>query len=105
MNLLANYIINEKDISSNSHIAKHEKWVKDILTHRNDITCDNIFSVLQDEIGKAFIKVLEDAGVYKLSLIHIFHLVSSSSNFFPYSGTKHRHVILRDSICHCQCPA
>ena len=65
MNLLANYIINEKDISSNSHIAKQEKWVKDILTHRNDITCDNIFSVLQDEIGKAFIKVLEDAGVYK----------------------------------------
>lgn len=65
MNLLANYIINEKDISSNSHIAKHEKWVKDILTHRNDITCDNIFSVLQDEIGKVFIKVLEDAGVYK----------------------------------------
>ena len=65
MNLLANYIINKKDISSNSHIAKHEKWVKDILTHRNDITCDNIFSVLQDEIGKVFIKVLEDAGVYK----------------------------------------
>ena len=65
MNLLANYIINGKDIASNSQIAKHEKWVRDILAHRDNITCDNIFSVLQDEIGKVFIKVLEDSGVYK----------------------------------------
>lgn len=65
MNLLAEYIIEGKDISGNEDIAKHADWANEILSTRHDITSENVMEVLETEIGKVFIKVLEDAGVYK----------------------------------------
>ncbi|WP_302629540.1 UDP-glucose--hexose-1-phosphate uridylyltransferase [uncultured Eubacterium sp.] len=65
MNLLAEYIIEGKDISGNEAIAKHADWTNEILSTRHDITSENIMEVLETEIGKVFVKVLEDAGVYK----------------------------------------
>jgi len=29
------------------------------------VTRDNVWSILQEEVGKVFARVLEDAGVYK----------------------------------------
>lgn len=65
MNLLAEYIIDGKDISGNEDIAKHADWANEILSTRHDITSENVMEVLETEIGKVFVKVLEDAGVYK----------------------------------------
>lgn len=65
MNLLAEYIIKGKDISGNDAIAKHADWANEILSTRHDITSENVMEVLETEIGKVFVKVLEDAGVYK----------------------------------------
>lgn len=65
MNLLAEYIIEGKDISGNEDIAKHADWANEILSTRHDITSENVMEVLETEIGKVFVKVLEDAGVYK----------------------------------------
>ena len=65
MNLLAEYIIKGKDISGNEAIAKHAEWANEILSTRHDITSENVMDVLETEIGKVFVKVLEDAGVYK----------------------------------------
>ena len=65
MNLLAEYIIEGKDISGNEDIAKHADWANEILSTRHDITSENVMEVLKTEIGKVFVKVLEDAGVYK----------------------------------------
>lgn len=65
MNLLAEYIIEGKDISGNEDIAKHADWANEILSTRHDITSENVIEVLETEIGKVFVKVLEDAGVYK----------------------------------------
>lgn len=65
MNLLAEYIIEGKDISGNEAIAKHADWANEILATRHDITSENVMEVLETEIGKVFVKVLEDAGVYK----------------------------------------
>lgn len=65
MNLLAEYIIKGKDISGNEVIAKHADWANEILSTRHDITSENVMEVLETEIGKVFVKVLEDAGVYK----------------------------------------
>ena len=65
MNLLAEYIIKGKDISGNEAIAKHADWANEILSTRHDITSENVMEVLETEIGKVFVKVLEDAGVYK----------------------------------------
>lgn len=65
MEELSDLIINHKEISSVDSLKKHEEWVKEILINYNNITKDNISSILKEEIGKVFVKVLEDAGVYK----------------------------------------
>ena len=62
---LADYIVNKKDIRSNESISKHADWVDEFLPKYNDITSENVMNILESEIGKVFVKVLEDAGVYK----------------------------------------
>ncbi len=65
MELLAEYILEKKDIRSNEILEKHADWVEDFLPQYETITAENINSILQQEIGKVFCQVLEDAGVYK----------------------------------------
>ena len=65
LELLEEYILSGKDISSNEKIAKHEDWVKELLKKYPDINAENIHAILQKEVGLVFVHVLEDAGVYK----------------------------------------
>ncbi len=65
MELLKEYILAGKDPASNETIEKHATWVSGFLPAYHAITEDNIEEILQNEIGKVFVKVLEDAGVYK----------------------------------------
>ena len=65
LELLEEYILSGKDISSNEKIAKHEDWVKELLEKYPDINAENIHAILQKEVGLVFVHVLEDAGVYK----------------------------------------
>lgn len=63
--LLKKYILEGKDIRSNEKIEKHADWVEKFLPEYEEINADNIEEILQQEIGKVFVHVLEDAGVYK----------------------------------------
>ena len=63
--LLADYIVEGKDIRSEESIAKHADWVEEFLPKYEKITKDNVMEILQDEVGHVFANVLEDAGVYK----------------------------------------
>ena len=65
MDILSDYILNNKDIRSNEEIKKHADWAYNFIPKYKSITKDNINEILQQEIGKTFVKVLEDAGVYK----------------------------------------
>ena len=65
MELLREYILEGKDIRSNDQIAKHADWTEEFLPSYTDITEDNIDHILEQEVGKVFCQVLEDAGVYK----------------------------------------
>lgn len=65
MDILSDYILNSKDIRSNEEIRKHADWAYNFIPKYKSITKDNINEILQQEIGKTFVKVLEDAGVYK----------------------------------------
>ena len=65
LELLEEYILSEKDISSNEKIAKHEDWVKELLEKYPDINAENIHAILQKEVGLVFVHVLEESGVYK----------------------------------------
>lgn len=61
---LEEYILNKKDIRSNEILEKHAEWVDEWIDHY-EITEENIHAIIQDEISKVFVKVLECAGVYK----------------------------------------
>jgi len=61
---LADYIVTGRDIRSNEALAKHADWVDEFLPRYSDVNKDNITGILQQEVGKVFCRVLEDAGVY-----------------------------------------
>ncbi|MCI9169104.1 MAG: UDP-glucose--hexose-1-phosphate uridylyltransferase [Dorea sp.] len=63
--LLAEYITEGKDIRSNEKIEKHADWAETFKSQYGSITKENVVDILKKEIGNVFVKVLEDAGVYK----------------------------------------
>lgn len=62
---VADSILNGKDLRENAELAKHADWVAEFLTNYANVDEGNIMGILQEEIGKVFVRVLEDAGVYK----------------------------------------
>ena len=63
--LLAEYIVEQKDIRANEALEKHADWVEEFLPRYSQISRDNIMEILKKETGNVFVKVLEDAGVFK----------------------------------------
>ena len=64
MEELEEYIIDKKDIRSNEVLQKHADWVDEWINNYS-FEKENIHSIVQAEISKVFVKVLECAGVYK----------------------------------------
>lgn len=54
-----------RDIEDIPDIAIHSQWVKGFMGNYKKITKENAFEIIQNEVGKVFVRVLEDAGVYK----------------------------------------
>ena len=65
LELLGEYLVTGKDIVSNEKIEKHAEWVESFRSNYSHITEENVKEILEKEVGKVFIHVLEDAGVYK----------------------------------------
>jgi len=65
MELLAQYILEGKDIRSHELLEKHADWAEAFLPLYGNLTEANIHEVIQEEIGKVFLKVLEHSGVFK----------------------------------------
>ncbi len=64
MEILKQYILENKNIDENEEIKKHSHWVKNFINNY-EITKDNINEIIEKEIGKTFSIVLEHAGVFK----------------------------------------
>lgn len=66
---LGNYMVEGRDIRSNVILEKHADWVDEFMPGYKAkgiaVTADNVQSILQEEVGHVFARVLEDAGVYK----------------------------------------
>ncbi|MDD6578318.1 MAG: galactose-1-phosphate uridylyltransferase, partial [Lachnospiraceae bacterium] len=58
-------------IRKNEMIDKHADWVESFLSDYKakgiQVTEENVDRILEQEIGKVFCQVLEDAGVYKFT--------------------------------------
>lgn len=63
--LLTQCLVTNTDISKYPQLEKHAQWVEELVAKYQVFTEDTVEEILQEEIGQIFIKVLEDAGVYK----------------------------------------
>lgn len=56
---------NVDSIDDDENLKSHAVWYKEIRAKHTDINKDNVDNIIQEEIGKVFMQVLTDAGVYK----------------------------------------
>ena len=61
---LETLIVEGGDIAASESCAKHAAWVEELKT-RYTFTAENTESILRQEVGVVFMKVLEHAGVFK----------------------------------------
>ena len=61
---LCDAVLSGKNIFEIEDIAKHAEWF-DEFKNNYKFTKENVRTIIENEIGKTFVKVLEDAGVYK----------------------------------------
>ena len=64
MQKLAQFLIEGKDPKDDAQLSKHAEWAENIKQNYN-LNPDNIESILNEQIGKVFVKVLEHSGVFK----------------------------------------
>lgn len=62
---LADAIVNHKDLRATETLASHAKWAEEFLPAYEKVTADNVMEIIHEEMGKVFLQVLKDAGVYK----------------------------------------
>lgn len=65
MQALAKCLVENIPVIMFEELVKHDVWAKSIRDTYKKITWENVHEILEKEIGKVFVKVLEDAGVYK----------------------------------------
>lgn len=64
MEELERIILGNAEFTEDSPAAKHRAWFEG-FADKYDFTEENTETILHAEIGNTFVKVLEDAGVYK----------------------------------------
>ncbi|MBQ9131652.1 MAG: galactose-1-phosphate uridylyltransferase, partial [Clostridia bacterium] len=64
LELLAEYLVEGKDLAANEALAKHAAWVASFAGDEV-FTKENVHAILERRVGETFEAVLEDAGVYK----------------------------------------
>ncbi len=64
MELVSSMILAGEKLSSDERTQKHEAWYL-AFADKYEFTEENVMDILHFEIGKTFVRVLEDAGVYK----------------------------------------
>lgn len=57
-------VLQNRNLREDQELAKHADWVEEWID-KYEVNENNIHTIVQDEISKVFVKVLECAGVYK----------------------------------------
>jgi UDPglucose--hexose-1-phosphate uridylyltransferase len=53
------------DVSADARVSHHAAWISELRGKYGHIDAANVRAVLEKEVGAVFLRVLEDAGVYK----------------------------------------
>lgn len=65
MEVVREYLLSNKTEITDDRLEKHLVWINKIQENYENIDTDNVDTIIEDEIGKVFARVLEHAGVYK----------------------------------------
>ena len=65
ISLLEDAMINGENLYACPELTHHAEWAEEILKRCPDFCKENARVILEQEIGKVFLEVLEDAGVFK----------------------------------------
>ena len=65
IDMLEKAMLSREILWSIPELSQHSVWAIDILYKYPDLNKDNVRAILEHEIGKVFLEVLEDAGVFK----------------------------------------
>ncbi|MBR3148945.1 MAG: UDP-glucose--hexose-1-phosphate uridylyltransferase [Eubacterium sp.] len=66
LHILADAMVNGKDIAADERIAIHADWAK-MIEEKYDITPENCVEILKIEVGHIFTAILEQCGVFERS--------------------------------------
>ena len=58
-------ILEGKDLTEDPATASHAEWAEAVKAEHPEMNAGNAGDILQNEVGKVFAGVLEDAGVFK----------------------------------------
>ena len=64
MEVLEDAILNGRDLRADERIHKHADWAEGWMGD-HELNRTNIHGIIQDEISRVFVKVLECSGVFK----------------------------------------
>ena len=62
---LENAILNSTPLDASPETASHAEWAAEVIKNHPELSRDNARAILEEEIGRVFLHVLTDAGVYK----------------------------------------
>lgn len=69
LNELEKYLLNRKNINETDFkgdLVKHKDWYFEMLEKHGEINENNVHEIIKGEVGLKFLRVLEDAGVFKM---------------------------------------
>ena len=58
-------MLNKENLYNYPELTQHAEWAENILKRYPDFSKENARAILEQEIGKVFLEVLEEAGVFK----------------------------------------
>lgn len=65
ISVLEKSILEGADLDSIPETVSHAKWAREVIERHPELCVENVRNILEQEIGKVFLEVLCDAGVYK----------------------------------------
>ena len=63
--LLEKAMLAGEDLSAHNTLNIHAEWADEVLMRHPEFSADNASDILKEEVGKVFLQVLVDAGVFK----------------------------------------
>ena len=66
MELLKQCLLKKKTIDCDESLEKHQQWFEELIA-KHQFNEENVDQILKDEIAVKFVKVLENAGVFKMN--------------------------------------